>query len=111
MPINILNTHLFIAAYTMCDTFLHQANNTNRTLYEHRYAVSGVLHVHAMQHYDNASQASLNTCIIYITRHRGLKYSGLTATREVGTTVGRNVNRSHKHTNIMYYFSKQKCKL
>lgn len=79
--------------------------------HEHRYAVSGVLHVHATQHYHNASQASLNTCIIYITSHRGSKYNGLTATREVGTTVGRNVNRSYKQTTIIYYFSTQICKL
>jgi hypothetical protein len=64
-----------------------------------------------MQHYHNASEASLNTCILYITSHRGLKHSGLTASREVGTIVGRNVNRSHKHTTIMYYFSTQICKL
>jgi len=36
---------------------------------------------------------------------------GSTATREVGTTVGGNVNRSHKHTTITYYFSTQICKL
>jgi len=42
------HTHLFIAAHTMCDTFLQQAKDTNRTTHDHRYAVSGVLHVHAM---------------------------------------------------------------
>ena len=78
---------------------------------EYRYAVSGVLHIHAMQNNQNAPEASLNTCILYIICHRGLKYSGLTATREVGTTVGRNANKSQKHTTIIYYFSTQICKL
>jgi hypothetical protein len=79
--------------------------------HEHRYAVSGVLHIHAMQNIQYAPQASLNTFILYVICQRGLKYSGLTATREVGTIVGRNADKSQKYTTIIYYFSTQIYKL